>query len=180
MSGTTAKTIEGTTMPSETENKLEKLLARDFDKPALRPAFYRVLLASTVYVISRTGLEGSGELYLKPGDSLSILSVPATGNIVVIPFFSSLDRLTYFAQEDADKLPHLVLGIDADADVPSIIRQAAAIAADTSPGRYALLVAVDMKRNRDDAVADLLRYGIFFYERRWGVRLSTTTTAGRA
>lgn len=262
-------------MNYDAENKLEQLLARAFDEPARRPEFYRVLLESTVYVVSYTGLPDSGERYLKPGDTLRILSVPAAGNMTVIPFFSSLDRLVDFLQRDGewiginarqlfvltrgntlvlnpnsdlskgfdppeidallqtaahhalrldtapsrscvptgppkpypagmvdalttlfaarpqvraayvamgrpdeDSSPQLVLGIDTDADVPTILQEATAVAADTASNPYSSLVAVDMKRSGDDTAAALLRCGICFYERRWGARLSTT--AGRA
>jgi hypothetical protein len=68
-------------MQSDAENKLEKLLTRAFDEPALRPPFYRVLLESTVYVISRTDLEGGGEHDLKRCESLDMLCVSAADDI---------------------------------------------------------------------------------------------------
>lgn len=262
-------------MNDDAENKLEKLLRQAFEKPAFRPEFYRVLLQSTVYVISRRGLKGNGGHALKRGEGLDILTVPAADDMVVIPFFSSLERLAQFLEEDGeyiglnarhlfeltrgntlvlnpgsdsakgfdsteidnllktgvhhdgqssspppqsrvlsgppepypsamvdalttffatrpqvkaaclavgqaddDHSVHLVLGIDADGDVPSILQQATAVAVDTAPLQYAALALVDLRRKGDDTVTDLLRYGICFYERRWGARLSTV--AGRA
>lgn len=263
-------------MQCDPENKLEKLLTLALEAPAHRPEFYHVLLESTVYVISQADLPGSDKLFFKPSEILSILQIPTTEKIMVILFFSSLDRLIQFINHDAEwkainarelfmltkgmtlllnpnsqiskgfspseidallktgvhhgcrpgtapsqsrapigppepypagtidaltnffstcpqvraayaamaqdpnESPHLVLGIDADADTDmlSIIRRAAAVTADTAPAPYSSLVAVYMKHSGDDTAASLLRCGICFYDRSWGARLSTT--AGRA
>ena len=83
------------------ESRLEVLLALAAEEPAHRPEFYRALLESEVYVISNLELEGEGRGYLTSGDALSILTICADDNNPIIPFFTSIDRLTRFVEHQS-------------------------------------------------------------------------------
>lgn len=72
--------------------------------------------------------------------------------------------------QSVDEKPHLVVGIEADGDVESAIREAASVAADTAPNNE----AVDFFRiSKDDS--GLSNYFLTesqpFYERKWTARM---------
>lgn len=74
------------------ENALTQALRLAASEPAHRPAFYRTLLAATVYIIGGSeGDDGAGTL--APGSELQIQHWIALDGEPVIPFFSSLEAL---------------------------------------------------------------------------------------
>ena len=83
------------------ENRLEALLALAADEPAHRPEFYRVLLESEVYVISNMEQEGEGRGWLTAEDALSILTICTDESNPIIPFFTSIEELTGFVEDQA-------------------------------------------------------------------------------
>jgi len=83
------------------ENRLEALLALAADEPAHRPEFYRVLLESEVYVISNMEQEGEGRGWLTAEDALSILTICTDESNPIIPFFTSIEELTSFVEDQA-------------------------------------------------------------------------------
>lgn len=78
-----------------------------------------------------------------------------------------------------DEQPHLVVGLEADGDIEHLIREAGAVAGDTSPDGES--VGLIQLRPGDGNVSDyLLREIKPFYERRWGGRLKALLGVGAA
>lgn len=87
--------------------------------------------------------------------------------------------LTLMHDRSHDEKPHLVVGIEADGDIESIIREAGVVAGDTSPNGE----PVDLYRvARDDKGLSeyFFREVKPFYERRWGSKLKSFLGIGRA
>ncbi|WP_313698433.1 SseB family protein [Pantoea sp.] len=75
------------------ETKLETALKLATDHPAERPEFYRVLLASALYLPCTSGREvGEGKVELKAGENISIQLWEKPDGTPVIPVFSSQRR----------------------------------------------------------------------------------------
>jgi hypothetical protein len=91
-------------------------------------------------------------------------------------------KMAYLAlmhDPSVDEKPHLVVGIEGEGDFENAIREAGAVAGDTSPGGE----PVDFMRiNRGES--GLSRYFIEevkpFYERKWGSKLKSIIGIGRA
>lgn len=79
-------------MEVQQENALEEALRLAADEPAHRPAFFKVLLHSTIYVLGTTG-EQEGAVNLDAGSKIAIQHWEKQDGTPVIPFFSSLDVL---------------------------------------------------------------------------------------
>lgn len=75
------------------ENELERALRRAAAEPAERPAFYRVLLASQVFVLGSTQPAGERGAVLAAGSRLAIDHWQKADGSPVLPFFSSLEAL---------------------------------------------------------------------------------------
>lgn len=78
---------------------LESALVRAADDPAARPEFYRLLLASEVYVIgSARGQAGES---LTAGDGIALLSLKRADGETAIPFFTHLEALERILQDES-------------------------------------------------------------------------------
>ncbi len=87
--------------------------------------------------------------------------------------------LTLMHDPSNDEKPHLVVGVEADGDIESVIREAGVVAGDTSPNGE----PVDLYRvARDEKGLSeyFLREVKPFYERRWGSKLKSFFGIGRA
>lgn len=81
-------------MDDTQENALEQALRLAANEPGHRPAFYRQLCQSTVYVLGRAGDgEGEGETTLAPGSQVGIQLWEKPDGERVMPFFTSLEVL---------------------------------------------------------------------------------------
>ncbi len=74
------------------ENRLEALLMQAATKPALRPEFYKELVASDLFVLIMPRQNQSGRFVAEPGDTLSIKGGVFNGK-QLIPVFTSERRL---------------------------------------------------------------------------------------
>jgi SseB protein N-terminal domain/SseB protein C-terminal domain len=74
-------------------DKLLELLQAAIDDPAQRPAFYRTLLESQVFVLGTAGDGGDGKTTLEAGKSVQIQHFENQEGDPVIPLFSSLELL---------------------------------------------------------------------------------------
>jgi len=83
------------------QNSLEMALARAAAEPATRPAFYRLLLESEVYVIGHTDVPGDGNTTIPAGANLSIVNWEKKDGKPFIPFFSSLEALQRVLKAEA-------------------------------------------------------------------------------
>jgi len=83
------------------QNSLEMALARAAAEPASRPAFYRLLLESEVYVIGHTDAPGVGNTAIPAGAKLSIVNWEKKDGKPFIPFFSSLEALQRVLKAEA-------------------------------------------------------------------------------
>jgi hypothetical protein len=137
-------------MEVQQENELERALRLAADEPAHRPEFYRTLLKSKVYVLGKVG---TGEVKRA---FLALMHDPSM-----------------------DEKPHIVIGIEADGDITVIFREAGNVAADcATPGE-----PVDMIRVTEDDTgisSYMLSQTKPFYERRWGAKLRSMFSAGKA
>lgn len=77
-------------MTNETENPLEAALRLAAAEPAHRPEFYRLLLDSTVYILSPFAGQQSGERTFQTGEEIAIQHWTREDGSPVIPFFTSL------------------------------------------------------------------------------------------
>jgi len=75
------------------ENRLEELLRLAADEPAHRPAFYKALLTSDVFVLGRTARCNEGKLTLKSGSQIELQHWEKPDGTSIIGFFSSLTAL---------------------------------------------------------------------------------------
>ena len=74
---------------SETKNELETLLEKAATEPAHRPAFFRTLLESTVWV---PGTAAEGEAIVDDS-ALDLQHWEKEDGTTVIPFFTSLEAV---------------------------------------------------------------------------------------
>jgi len=81
---------------SETKNELETLLEKAATEPAHRPAFFRTLLESTVWV---PGTAAEGEQVVEDS-ALDLLHWEKDDGTSVIPFFSSLAALQEAVEDE--------------------------------------------------------------------------------
>ncbi len=81
---------------SETKNELETLLEKAATEPAHRPAFFRTLLESTVWV---PGTAAEGEQVVEDS-ALDLLHWEKDDGTSVIPFFSSLEALQQAVEDE--------------------------------------------------------------------------------
>ena len=78
------------------ENELERLLRLSVTAAAWRPAFYQMLLDSTVFVLGDAGQDNAqtqGSVAITAGSELNILHWEKQDGSSIIPFFSSVDVL---------------------------------------------------------------------------------------
>lgn len=87
-------------MINDSSSGLEIALARAAAEPADRPEFYRVLLASEVFVLGHTQSKVEGRVTVPSGDKLSIVNWQKADGTPVIPFFASLDALRRAIKEE--------------------------------------------------------------------------------
>ncbi len=87
-------------MIDDSSNDLEMALSRAATEPADRPEFYRVLLASEVFVLGHTESKGEGRMTVASGEKLSIVNWERADGTPVIPFFASLDALRRAIKEE--------------------------------------------------------------------------------
>lgn len=80
-------------MATSEDNTLEQALRRAAAEPAERPAFYRLLLESTVYVIGTSDLPLGEGAALQSGARVQVQHWKKEDGSLVIPFFSSLRTL---------------------------------------------------------------------------------------
>jgi hypothetical protein len=78
-------------MNFDPKNRLEELLVRGDTDPTARPAFYRELLASNLFLITE---HDESETYVQTGK---------VSDRLVLPVFSSVERLELFAQKTGQK-----------------------------------------------------------------------------
>lgn len=81
--------------------RLEAALAAAASDPAARPAFYRTLLESDIYVLGSSNMPSDGSHVLPAGTSLAITKWKSTDGTEVIPFFASLRALELALKEPA-------------------------------------------------------------------------------
>lgn len=81
---------------SETKNELENLLEQAATEPAHRPAFFRTLLESTVWV---PGTAAEGEQVVEDS-ALDLLHWEKDDGTSVIPFFTSLEALQEAVEDE--------------------------------------------------------------------------------
>ncbi|WP_432224181.1 enhanced serine sensitivity protein SseB [Enterobacter wuhouensis] len=81
---------------SETKNELETLLEQAATEPAHRPAFFRTLLESTVWV---PGTAAEGEQVVEDS-ALDLLHWEKDDGTSVIPFFTSLEALQEAVEDE--------------------------------------------------------------------------------
>ncbi|MDU5500312.1 MAG: enhanced serine sensitivity protein SseB [Enterobacter sp.] len=81
---------------SETKNELETLLEQAATEPAHRPAFFRTLLESTVWV---PGTAAEGEQVVEDS-ALDLLHWEKDDGTSVIPFFTSLEALQKAVEDE--------------------------------------------------------------------------------
>lgn len=86
------------------ENALEKALRKAANEPADRPEFYRLLLESTVLVISPSGQGLENAVALEAGSTVNIQNWQKPDGSLVIPFFSSLQALERAIERSEDYL----------------------------------------------------------------------------
>lgn len=78
----------------------------------------------------------------------------------------------------AEKMPHLLIGIEADGDVEKVIYEAGAVAVDTLPGH--LINFIEVKRGEPGAGQYFIEKVKPFYERCWGSKLKSDFGVGHA
>ena len=81
---------------SETKNELEDLLEKAATEPAHRPAFFRTLLESTVWV---PGTAAQGEAVVEDS-ALDLQHWEKEDGTSVIPFFTSLEALQQAVEDE--------------------------------------------------------------------------------
>jgi len=84
------------------QNELDRALQSAATDPASRPEFYRVLLASDVFIIGRTHAPGEGRTVIPAGAKIDIVHWEKKDGTPVVPFFSSVDALRQSLKESAD------------------------------------------------------------------------------
>ena len=86
-------------MNGAADNPLEAALKAAARDTARRPAFYELLLDSTVYVIGHTATPGTGQHTAQAGEKLAIQHWQTKEGTPVIPFFTSLPALQRVLKE---------------------------------------------------------------------------------
>ena len=86
-------------MKAGADNPLEAALKAAARDTARRPAFYTLLLESTVYVIGHTAAPGAGRHVAQSGEKLAIQHWQTKEGTPVIPFFTSLPMLQRVLKE---------------------------------------------------------------------------------
>jgi hypothetical protein len=83
------------------QNALELALQQAADEPAYRPAFFKLLLTSTVYVLGKTGEDwiAGAARQDDPAQSIELEHWEKTDGATAIPFFTSLDTLRQVVTE---------------------------------------------------------------------------------
>lgn len=75
------------------ENELERLLRLSVTEAAYRPAFYQILLESTVFVLGDAGQQEQAGASITAGSELNLLHWEKQDGSSIIPFFTSVDVL---------------------------------------------------------------------------------------
>ena len=172
---------------SETKNELETLLEQAATEPAHRPAFFRTLLESTVWV---PGTAAEGEqvvedsaldlLHWEKDDGTSVGETLLLSEVAEPPA-QMIDSLTTLfktikpvkraflcsIKESADEKPVLLIGIEADGDIDEIIQAAGSVATDTLPGDEPIDIC-QVKKGEKGISHFITEHITPFYERRWG------------
>ena len=87
----------------EPENELEQALVKAADNPASRPQFYKVLVASSIFIIQRDKVLEEGDHVLETDMELQIQNIEIDGE-PHIPIFSSPTRIQAVIQEEVGYL----------------------------------------------------------------------------
>ncbi|WP_431225380.1 enhanced serine sensitivity protein SseB [Serratia sp. L9] len=83
------------------ENELERLLTLAASEPAYRPAFFRELLDSTVYILGDSEqVQQEGEITLNADTPVNIQHWEKQDGSSVVPFFSSLEALQKAVEDE--------------------------------------------------------------------------------
>lgn len=85
--------------PFEPQNDLERTLMAASADPAARPAFYRTLLASDIYIVPVGAVPNIVNSVLPTGVSIGLSSL-SKGGVSFNPFFSSVLRVEQFIQRE--------------------------------------------------------------------------------
>lgn len=85
-------------------NDLEFALQRAADEPAARPAFYKLLVESTIYILGDTDCAGEGRFVVPTGSKLDIMNWQRQDGSKVIPFFTSVSALQRAIEEEQSYL----------------------------------------------------------------------------
>ncbi len=91
---------------NDSEDLLRRALRLAYEDPVNRPAFYKLLLDSEVFVIGNTA-DSDGETkqtMLKQGDQVQIANMEADDGTPFIPFFSTLEKMQAVVHEKVDYL----------------------------------------------------------------------------
>lgn len=105
-------------LTSNQHNALEDALSRAHEQPAMRPAFYRALLRSEIYLIgSSSPIDGDSA-----GRELTLMQWETEGGERIVPIFSSLDevRRSIDSEEDVLRMPVAQL-MALGTDVPLVL-----------------------------------------------------------
>jgi hypothetical protein len=78
---------------SDDENDLERALRLAADEPGHRPAFYKILLDSTVYILGELEKPAAGGRTIAAGEHVFIQDWVKQDGSPVVPFFSSMKTL---------------------------------------------------------------------------------------
>ncbi|MBZ8143382.1 endopeptidase IV, partial [Rubrivivax gelatinosus] len=94
----------------QTDDTLERALREAATDPARRPAFFELLLQSTVFVVGRS--EGpAGEALLAPGEGVALQEWRKGDGTSVIPFFTTLKGLQRATPRDVPYLAMAARGL---------------------------------------------------------------------
>lgn len=85
-------------------NALEGALRRAALEPAQRPAFYHLLLESTVYVLGKPGAQTPRRTTVSAGERVSLQHWQKEDGTPVVPFFTSLDALGRAIEQETNWL----------------------------------------------------------------------------
>ncbi|MFT3930602.1 MAG: enhanced serine sensitivity protein SseB C-terminal domain-containing protein [Spongiibacteraceae bacterium] len=88
----------------EEQSELDRAFELAAKDPASRPEFYRLLLASDIFVIGDSGAPGEGAVSIPAGANISVLRWAKSDGTPIIPFFTSLNDLRKSLTEEVNYL----------------------------------------------------------------------------
>jgi|SRR5690625_2534156 len=93
-------------MESHSENEIEYALRRAAEEPGDRPAFYKLLLDSKIFILGKSDSLDEGETVLRKDTNVAIIKWQDEDGNPVIPFFTSLLTLQRSIEQEQ---PYLAL-----------------------------------------------------------------------